>query len=113
MQEAVTAPYGIKKVPDGSDGFCEYICKVTAKEGSGYTGEIQGTFHIMDKYCMEWICAETKFESARMEGWRMCDRFIVDLGKLKAPTVTANDGTKLTEGKDYKLEYFTRMEADL
>ncbi len=85
VRREVTAPYKIVAHPGGADGFCEYIAVATAVKGSGYSGEIEATFHIMDKHCLEWICAETTFEAARKDGWRMCDRFFVDIKNLKAP----------------------------
>ncbi len=108
-----TAPYGLVPYPGSSEGFCEYVATVKAVKGKGYTGEIDATFHIIDYHCLEWICADTQFEGAKKDGWRMFDRFIIDLDKLKAPVVTASDGTVLSEGKDYKIEYYTRKEADL
>lgn len=113
VREEVTSPYKIVTHSGGSDGFCEFIAKATANEGSEYSGEIEATFHIMDKYCLEWICAETAFDGARKDGWRMCDRFFIDIDKLKAPTVTASNGKKLTEGKDYKIVYYKRADLDL
>ena len=108
-----TSPYGIAAIPGGSEGFCEYVATVKAVKDKGYTGEIEGAFHIMDKHCLEWICADTQFEGAKHDGWRMFDRFWIDIDKLKAPVVTANDGNVLEAGKDYKIEYYTRKEADL
>ena len=108
-----TSPYGIAAIPGGSEGFCEYVATVKAVKDKGYTGEIEGTFHIMDKYCLDWICADTRFEGAKKDGWRMFDRFWIDADKIKAPVLTGNDGSVLEEGKDYKIEYYTRKEADL
>ena len=113
VREKAEAPYKIVTHAGGADGFCEYIAAAAAAEGSGYTGEIEATFHIMDKYCLEWICAEITFEAARKDGWRMCDRFFVDIENLKAPTVVASDGTKLVEGKDYRIDYYKRADLDL
>ena len=108
-----TAPYGLVPYPGSSEGFCEYVATVKTVKDKGYTGEIEATFHIIDVHCLEWICADTQFEGAKKEGWRMFDRFFIDLDKLKAPVVTASDGSVLVEGKDYKIEYYTRKEADL
>lgn len=113
VRQEVSTPYKIIATPGGSDGFCEFIAKAAAADGSGYTGEIEATFHIMDKYCLEWICAETTIEGARKDGWRMCDRFFIDIDKLKAPVVTTSSGTKLAEGKDYRIIYYTRADLDL
>ena len=113
MRQEVSAPYKIVVTPGGSDGFCEFIAKAAAADGSGYSGEIEATFHIMDKHCLAWICAETTIEGARKDGWRMCDRFFIDIEKFKAPVVIANDGTRLVEGRDYRIIYYTRADLDL
>ncbi|MCR5322466.1 MAG: fibronectin type III domain-containing protein [Lachnospiraceae bacterium] len=112
MRQEVSAPYVIKSGPD-SEGFSEFVATATSVKDSGYSGSAEGTFHIMDKYCISWICADTVFEGAEKGNWRMCDRFFISPEKIKAPVVTGNDGTVLVEGRDYEITYYTRADLDM
>lgn len=108
MEEEVVPPIGINK-SDYEGGFTEYNALAVAKEGSGYAGETRSTFFVMDHYSLNWICAEITFpEVQKKDGWRMHDRFFVDLEKLAPPIVKSSDGTLLKEDQDYVLTWYRR-----
>ena len=107
VYETVTAPYGISGV-NLEAGFNEFRVSAVMKDDPEDITE--GTFFIIDSHSICWICAEVTFPGfKKKDGWRMCDRFWVDLEKLTAPVVKAGGEKVLTEGTDYEVTYFTRV----
>ncbi len=105
--EEVKSPYGLAASDKNQEsGFTEYLVAAVLKDNPNV--RVEATCYIMDCHSLNWICAEINFPGyLKKEGWRMCDRFFIDLSALSAPVVMA-EGTTLTEGKDYKVTYYTR-----
>ena len=105
VREEVNAPYGIAAA-NQEEGFTEYVATAVMKDDA--ENGVEATFHVMDKYSLNWICADVTFPKfSKKEGWRMCDRYWVDIKDLQAPVVAAG-GTVLKEGRDYKITWLTR-----
>lgn len=104
--------YGIAETDQNDDaGFTEYRLIVTPKKDSGYKGELSGSFYIMDKYSLNYVCSTVDFENCLWKGgWRMHDYFKLASEDLKDPIVTANDNTVLKKDTHYNIEYFRRGE---
>ena len=107
--EEMEPPYGIAGA-DKETGFTEYAARVTAKEGSGYEGAIEGTFYIIDSHSLSFVCADKGFnEFTQRDGWRMCDWFRLSPAQIaKGTWMKHKDGTDLVEGTHYTVTYYTR-----
>ena len=107
MMEEVQSPYSIaSKDRNDEIGFTEFRAVAVMK--NDVENNVSSTFYIMDTHSLNWICADVSFkDQSKKDGWRMCDRFWVDISKLQAPVVKAG-GKVLKEGTDFEVMYFTR-----
>lgn len=95
---------------EASAGCTEYKLTATAKEDSGYSGEASIRFYLVDKYSLNYICADTDFPGyARKTGWRMHDWFTFWKGTEISPSVIPECGTGQKLGSDdFSVTYYPR-----
>ncbi len=111
--EDVTEPYGLADSDKYTDenqegcGFTEFVVTAEPKEDSGFAGNIEAHFFIAHKYSLNYICSSIEFMNhTSIEGWRMRDIITIMRSRLDDPVVYGPDGSELTAGTDYKVEYY-------
>lgn len=107
VEEAVTSPFGV--IDRHHEGFTEYIARASIKEG-GKTRIVEGTFFILDKYSINYVCGDISFKGfTKNEGWRMHARYWVKFGSSVTPIVKHKGIARvLTKGADYSVTFYKR-----
>ena len=113
MYEEIEDPGSIGlSADDMESGFTEYVLTAVAKENSGYEGEVTGTFYVMDKHSLNFLCMNAGYGNDVWAGeWRM-HQYYRFMGAPEGLSVvqTSMPGTELKEGEDYTVTYYERGE---
>lgn len=108
IEEPVEPPLGIQDT-DKENGFSEYRAIATAKEGSSVSSRVEGDFIIMDKYSLNYVCPDIRFENyAEKDDWRMRDRYRYAPGADIVASVRDCTSAVLNPGTDYDITYYYR-----
>lgn len=113
--ETVSEPFGIAdNEEDRESGFTGYQVTAVAVGGSGFKGSTESRdFYIWDRYSFNWFGATADFgqDYKGKSTWSWHNYYQIPVGKVKAPTVTAIDGTVLTPDA-YQITCFERKPRD-